>query len=431
MLSSAYNLLKTRTAIHTYTLFLGSLASKGIAFAVIFLLAHLLSPEAYETFAIAMTVMWLVFEFTELGMNNTVVRHAAQQVAAGEPARAAGIFRLAATVKIALWIVLFAGIWLASGEILETFMEGRGDRLLLMLAVVAGMGLGGIILLNGMFYSHKQFFKDPLLSITQNLLKLAGILALVAAGRLLPGWILSVYALAAWAAVVLGLILLPRDSRRWGRLHPEDISRTLRFGGFFAGIMILTSFENRLGIFLLKYLHASGGEVSNFFLAQQINTAFILLLGAYTNVMFAKVSGTGAWKEVVRLQKKSLLPLGIVVVGIAVAIAGAGLLVTLLLPARYAGAVPAVRWLFLSSILAAAGTPAIMAILYVRKLAVILASHVTVVVIMTGLSFLWIPRWGACGLAAAFTTAFAVYHAINAVYLLRLLRNKSPSRNQA
>ncbi|MHC4779828.1 MAG: oligosaccharide flippase family protein, partial [Planctomycetota bacterium] len=107
MFGTFRDLLKTRTARHTFTLFIGSLASKSIAFGLLFWLARLLDRHEYDLFAVAWTIMLIVYEFTELGMNVTLVRHAAARLGGGEPDRAAGLFRLAASLKAALFVVVF------------------------------------------------------------------------------------------------------------------------------------------------------------------------------------------------------------------------------------------------------------------------------------------------------------------------------------
>ncbi|MHC5081818.1 MAG: lipopolysaccharide biosynthesis protein, partial [Planctomycetota bacterium] len=164
MLARIMDLFRTRTARHTFTLFFGSAASKGIAFLISFGLAHFLDRGEYGLFSIALTIMWVVFELTELGMKDSLVRHAAEHVEVGRQDRAAGLFRFAAAVKITLWILVLGLGWVLSGTIAQAFMRGPEDRWQVFIAIVGGIGLGGIILLNGVYYSHKQFYKDVVLS---------------------------------------------------------------------------------------------------------------------------------------------------------------------------------------------------------------------------------------------------------------------------
>ncbi|MHC4601465.1 MAG: lipopolysaccharide biosynthesis protein, partial [Planctomycetota bacterium] len=418
MIEQIVDLIKTRTARHTFTLFIGNAASKGLALFILFALAHFLDRQDYELIGMAMTIVWLVYEFTELGMNRSLVRHAAEHVEANRFDRAAGLFRFTATVKIVLWAGVFLAGWLASPTIAEYFLGGRGETGIVLLALAGGVGLGGIVFLDGIFYSHKQFYKQVLVSVSQNLLKLAAILFLAVLAKLSLDRVMAVYALAPWGAIALGVFLIPKSARRWGRMKRSDLTAVSRFGLLFAAIVVLASLENRLGIFLLKRLAPCPGEVADFFLAQQLSMIFMFFLWAYSNVMISKISSVGEWREVVRIQKKSLLPLGVLAGGVGLLIVGAGILVHVLLPARYAGTVPAARWLFLSVIFSILGTPATMAILYVKRLRVFLFGHLAAVSLMIVLCFLWIPVWGSSGLAAAFTLARGLYYLVNTLYFL-------------
>ena len=96
MFGPILDLIKTRTARHTFLLFFGTVASKGVGFLILFFLAHLMSREDYATFGMVMTIMWFVYEFSELGMNTTLVRAATEHIEAGRNERGAGLFRLMA-----------------------------------------------------------------------------------------------------------------------------------------------------------------------------------------------------------------------------------------------------------------------------------------------------------------------------------------------
>ncbi|MHC4597620.1 MAG: oligosaccharide flippase family protein [Planctomycetota bacterium] len=422
MIERSLDLIRTRTAKYTFTLFFGSLTAKGIALAILFALAHLLDRRNYELFAMALTIMWVVFEFTELGLNRSMVRQAAEDVEKGRVDRAAGLFRFVALFKIVLWVVVFLTCWLTSGPIVRAFMEGGGERRHVLLAVAAGIGLGGIVLLNGIFHSYKHFTKDVVLSVTQNVFKLAGVLLLAAMAKLGLDGAITVYAMAPWGAVLVGIFLVPRGIRRWGRFDRKDFAALTRFGGAFALIIFLRSLEYRLGIFLLKSLYPGEGEVADFFLAQQLNMGFLFLLGAYSTVMFSKISSMGGWREVIQVQKKSVLPLGLFALGVGLCIVAAGAFIPLLLPLQYAQTVPSARWLFLSLIFNIFGTPASMILFHAKRLWVIFATNLVAVCLLTLLAFGWIPRFGAPGLAAAQCVALAFLNLCTVVYALWIVR---------
>ncbi|GEM_PF-1970420 len=421
MLGRIADLIGTKTAKHTFTLFFGSVLSKGIAFLVLFGLAHLLDRQAYEVFGLVLTLMWLTYEFTELGMNNSVVRHAANHAEAGRHDLAAGLFRLAGTVKVLLWLVVFAAGWLASGALAEAYLGGPGRKIYVILALIGGMGLGSVVFLNGIFYSYKRFARDVFVSLAQNVLKLSAVGLLAVLGRMTLDGAVVLYGLVPWGAFALGMWLVPRRARRWGRIDRADLSSIARFGAVYAVIVLMASLENRLGIFLLKTLSPHPGAVADYIPAQQLMMVFIFLLSAYVNVMFSKVSSVRDWGEVLRAQKKSILPLGVFAAGVLVVGAGMGVVVDLFLPAKYAGTVPAARWLYLSVIFSILGTPAVMGILYAKRLRVVLAGHGIALPLMTALCFLWIPRWGASGLGAAYAVAHGVYNLLLSVYFLLVL----------
>jgi O-antigen/teichoic acid export membrane protein len=422
MIERILDLVRTRTAKYTFTLFFGSLAAKSIALAILFAVAHLLDRRDYELFAMALTIMWVVFEFTELGLNRSMVRQAAEDVEKGRVDRAAGLFRVTALFKTVLWIGVFFAGWLASGTIVSVFLEGGGESRHVLLALAAGIGLGGIVLLNGIFHSYRHFYKDVVLSVTQNLFKLTAVLLLAAFSKFGLDGAVAVYAVAPWGAVLIGLFLVPREIRRWGRFDRKDLQALTRFGGVFALIILLRSLEYRLGVFLLKSLYAGEGEVADYFLAQQLNMGFLFLLGAYSTVMFSKISSMSGWREVMQVQKKSLAPLLLFALGVGAAIAAAGVFIPLLLPAQYAQTVPAARWLFLSLIFNIFGTPASMILFHAKRLWVIFGVNLVAVSLLTGLAFAWIPGHGAPGLAAAQAAGLALLNVCTILYALWIVR---------
>jgi len=423
MLDRIADLLRTRTARATFTLFFGSVASRGIALVLLVGLMHVLSREEYDRFGLFMTIMWTVYELTELGMNNSLVRHAAAHVDAGRLDRAAGILRWVASAKAVLWTAAALTGFFAARPLARWFLEDPASEDLVRLAFLGGVGLGVIVLLDGIFYCFKQFTKDVILSLLQNVAKLAAVLGLVfALGASLQG-IAVAYVGAAWGAALLGILLVPRAILRRGAVAPGDLASIARFGGWFALIALASSVEARLGIYLLKVIPGAGeGAVADFFGAQNLSMAFVFLMTSYSNVMFSKVSSVSDLAEVVRVQRKSALPLAAVAALLGLLIAGAGVFVPWIFPPEFAAAVPAVRWLFLSVILCLAGLPFQMAILHAKRASVLLAGHVVALPVLVLLCLAWIPRHGAAGLAAAQAAAMGLNQAVVVVCAVLTLR---------
>jgi O-antigen/teichoic acid export membrane protein len=423
------DLLRTRTARHTFTLFFGSLASRGIALALLVGLMHVLSREDYDRFGLFMTIMWTVYDLTELGMNNSLVRHAAEHVAAGRLDRAAGFLRWVAGAKALLWAAALVAGFLAARPLAAGLLGDPGHGPLVLLAFAGGVGLGVIVLFNGIFYCFKQFYKDVILSLLQNLSKLAAVAAVILLlGASLQG-VAVAYVGAAWAAGLAGLLLVPRAILRRGAAAPGDLASIARFGGWFALIALASSAEARLGVYLLKILPGAGEHaVADFFGAQNLSMAFVFLVTAYFNVMFSKVSSLSDWSEVVRVQRKSALPLAALAGLLALAIAGAGVFVPWIFPAKYAAAVPAVRWLFLSVIFSVAGLPFLMAIVHAKRAGALLAGHLAALPALAVLCWLWVPRHGAAGLAAAQAAATGLNQAVIVLYALFAMPSRARER---
>ncbi|MHC5080324.1 MAG: lipopolysaccharide biosynthesis protein, partial [Planctomycetota bacterium] len=177
-------------------------------------------------------------------------------------------------------------------------------------------------------------------------------------------------------------------------------------------------------------LSDSTTEVADFFPAQLLYTIFIFLLAAYRNVMFSKISSVSEWKEVIRVQKKSLLPLGILIVAIGIATAGAGLFIPLIVPAAYAGTAPSAVWLFLSLIFSVIGLPAGLLLMYVKRLWAATAANLLSIPILVLFSILWVPRWGAPGAAAAHCVAIGFTNLGYVIALLLMIRKGDPRRSK-
>jgi O-antigen/teichoic acid export membrane protein len=205
-------------------------------------------------------------------------------------------------------------------------------------------------------------------------------------------------------------------------LDRSDLRSIYRFGVAYAIVAVLASLQNRVGVFLLKKLTAVPGEVADYTLAFHLTAVFLFLLGAYYNVMFSKISSIREWKEVLRVQVKSILPLSLLAAAAGILILSAGFIIPMILPPKYSGTVPAARWLLLSVVFIAMGMPAGMVLLHAKRLAVVAASYAVGLGAMVAMAHSWVPRWGAPGMAAANCCMIALVNVSLVAYTLLSIR---------
>jgi O-antigen/teichoic acid export membrane protein len=226
------------------------------------------------------------------------------------------------------------------------------------------------------------------------------------------------FAVASVLILVVSLVLAPREPLR-GRLPVREL---LSFQLFTMVFNLLVTLIARLDLQILQRFATDRAQSGDYRSAQALATIPYQAVFAITFVLFPLVSGAGAQDPArVRTYTGESTRYSLIIAAlIAMCFAGAPeAAVTLLYPAEYASAGPALRVLVLgylafsvfyimTAVLTAAGRPRAS-----------LALVGVVVALQAGLGFLLVPVYGAVGIAAATAIAMAAGLVLAHVTLVR------------
>lgn len=206
--------------------FASTAASKLSTLAIGIVLARLLGPEAFGTFAVATVALLAVLSFNELGVSLAIVRWP------GDPDE---IAPTVATISVLSSVLVFIGCYLGA----PAFAAAMGDpsatpvvRLLGLSVVVSGLAATPVAMLQRTFRQDRKMIVDQLSSWTS---------ALVSVGCALTGMGAMSLAVGQLVGSALGAALfiwfVPR-ALRFG-FNPAKARALLRFGLPLAGSSIV------------------------------------------------------------------------------------------------------------------------------------------------------------------------------------------------
>jgi len=371
----------------------------GLGFACNIITANGLGPRAYGVLAIAMAVMLVLQEICGSGLDIAMVRLAAQY-SHTDPGRSQLISRAALQLKLGISVVVVVVLWLGAVPLArEIFRDPELAKPLRWAAVgVFGGSLYGWVLAR--FQTEERFGHYALFRSLSSGFKLAGLGAL---------WYLSFFDLDSVLALSIGVsfitygvgvLFLPRSrSTRSSRDESKARVDVMRFGRWIVASHLLFAIYSRIDLFMIGRLLTSEDAA---FYSVAWNFTFPIDLCTYSVILalLPRVARLRTRAEYVAESRKIFLLCS----GIAVALLPLFFLaeptMRVLFPS-YGPSAAIFRVLFLGPLLTVLVHPLYL-ILYARRRVAILSAVDLVLVITCALGcYILIPRYGTLGAAWA------------------------------
>lgn len=224
----------------------------------------------------------------------------------------------------------------------------------------------------------------------------------------------TVNQLATAAMQIIASVWLLRQLQRIATAppRPQDEAGMVTYGRHQTAIGSITLVQSQADTFLIGTFFPLT-TVADFAVASVVGTQLRNLWSIYANVRYPQLVRTAQGPRRVRfLREGAVIVLGFLGLGIAVYVA-ARILIPLLLPASYIGAIPYVAWVIATIV---AGTPGGIAEMYFRteqdqRSQYEMRTFGAVVNVALPLLTLWLTTWGAPGVMAGRVVANVLFSA--------------------
>jgi O-antigen/teichoic acid export membrane protein len=280
--------LRSRTARDSLTNVAGTAASVLLSFGVLLIATNVLGPSGFGQFAVALAVLMMASELSDLGVNAGLIRHASVHLGRGDAEAARTVLSVALRAKIGT----AAAGGLAVAALAAPLADLLGRPAATPLLRIAALGLAGAVLLgyaSAVLQAQQRFRRNAALQAIHWGLRLAGAAGLALSGGLSPTSLLWVHAVSPWLAFAIGLAMIPRGEvslRRWDRRRARELFAFSRWMGLWAVFWILLT---RVDLLIVGAL-ASDDQVGYYGTSQRVIALVTLVVNAYVMTLAPKLS---------------------------------------------------------------------------------------------------------------------------------------------
>ncbi len=229
------------------TVFGGNVGATLLGFVTNIWAMHALGPEQYGVLSVALVVLYVVWQFTGKGLDQTAV---CLGRAAGDAQVHAQVFGTACGLKLASCaLLLVLGLGLA-GPLTRVLVSGSASAVPVMLAFVGATGASLWGFVSAALQSESRFGPYALVQVTSGAVKLAGMACAAAVGALGVNSLMLATAAGFFGAAALGVWLGPRYAWR-PRWDTATVPAMLRFARWTVLSSVFYLLYSRLDVLLL------------------------------------------------------------------------------------------------------------------------------------------------------------------------------------
>ncbi len=412
-------LIAGRTARNTLLVTGGNLAGQAIGFVANLWLMRRLGPESYGRFGVAVAMMMLASQLSDIGITTGFVRYMALYHR-DAPAKASRLLRLTFLLKLGVGVAVLAGGWALSGVMAGRFLHAPELAPLLRIAFVGSLGATLFGFFQAVFQAGERFGPYVRSNVSNNVLKVGLVIGAGWGGWLQPLSAIGIFALVPFLGAVGALASLRKEERRDIFTGPWDSELAHVLIGFskwitFSTVCVLVF--NNIDTFLLQRL-SSAREVGLYTSAWQLASIFPVVTGALTTAITPKVSGYRTAEEMDRHMQKVKSVTGVAIVGFLVLSGLSNMIIKILLGQQYIAAISIFNILLFSFMISLIMAPVSVLFFTMDKPQVLSWLNLIQLVMIVILDLALIPKFG--GIGAAISALIIRFFAIP--YMLILLK---------
>ncbi len=402
-------LLFSQTSKDSSYLLLGNMLSTVINFILTLILTRQLTPAEFGLFITGLTVILLVTDFFELGINTALLQYLPKSSQQGKYFISSSFIVKAVTALLVGGIVfIFSDFWA------RVIFENKEIEPLLRISSLGIILLMFIFWIQAVLQSKKRFLLSSVVNTLINVLRLFGFVILLILGtfNLQTSFIISHVLLLL--IVGFGMLLIGKDIR-YKFISREYIIKTLRFGlPVGAGFALAAVYTKLDQLFILRW---SGAEEAGLYgLANRLVLPVSLVATSLMSAATPRFSELDNSAYVKYFKKVLLIMTGIsslTFIGIIIA----PILVPMIFGDEFQRAVPSLQILAFGMILFALGSPFQTAVIYrySGNRYYFITSGISFALLFL-LLYLFVPQFGSIGAAISVTTVYIVQIVLNVLF---------------
>lgn len=377
------------------------LFAQAAGFLTAVLVARALGPESFGIYSLALISATLLAQLPGPGADMSAVRVSARY-RAHDPERAREVLLVAALAEASVSLtVALVGLALA-GPLAAAFLDHPQGATALRCAVLSAGAIGMTEYMLATLQAGERFGRMLFVSLATATLKLLPVALLWAAGTLTLPIALALFVAAAYAGLLLSMLMswhMWAGAIRHGR---ETLRELLAFSRWLIGAMLLGALTSNLDVLALTYL-AGAAPAGLYSAGRTLTLPLAFAGGALGAVLLPRLSALADRARAGRMVRQiTLVAAGAAAVVVIVLAGAAPLLLRLVYGAQYAGAVPIFQILALAYGVQVITWPAL-TMLLVRDRPDLIAGLSLAALCATALGYaLVVPALGASGAAWVF-----------------------------
>lgn len=290
-ISTLFSFLKNKFSVRRERreylyVFVANLISKLLSLLLIVLLTKNFSVAEFGEFELLMSLLLLSVDFVDFGSTVTVVDYIGKK-----PFEANRVFNSLLIFKLFLISLLLTICLVASDEI-SILLFDVSDYSYLIKILPLGVFLNSILNLTLAYFQGLQNFGAfSSLQVAVSLLKLMVVWFLIAAYQKLL--LVDVYFVLISAPILAFIWLLYNNKYKLKEfvINVEIISEVLKGGIWIYIASLFVLFTMRADLFMIKWLGSSVEDVGLFAFALKINGIFILIINSVATIILPKLNG--------------------------------------------------------------------------------------------------------------------------------------------
>lgn len=398
------------TAKDTYILFVGNALSAFLGFLFTLIVARAFSVADFGVFSAALNLVIILSSLADIGISSGSVNFVSEHLAKGEHEKANEYIKASFIIRLVIVLLISLAVASFAPFVSTTLLATRDPKIAVWAAVVP------IFLFPDLFFpfilqAKKKFLHS---TIIDNAFYLARFLFALAF-YLIGGLTVSIAFWAFGAGFLIESVLITfylKSDFLKSRPGKSEYKNLLGFSGWIAVNRVVSSVSGRLDV---QMLAAMAGAVATglYSIPSRLASFIIVLSSSFSSVLAPRMAGFGDKTKEKSYIIKSSLALLPITAGIIVWIIIAKPFMLLLFGEKYLPSVPVFQALAAAQIPFLFTVPAVTAIIYSMKKTVFIGAYSFIQILMIfGLNYIFIPRFGPIGP----TITFGISNTLLAIY---------------
>lgn len=324
-------------------LYFSSIFGSIVGFIGSLLVARTLGPAQFGIVTAYNSIILTAAGLTEFGLSTGLIRYATPLLKENKSSEARQYFKFIFWAEIASGILVLLVGFAISG-LIRRWLGGNLPETLVYVAIVAASISSASAYIGAALNAHKMFWRNAMVLIIVNSIKLTSVLLLAFAHLLSLHAVIGLYFGLTIVLAIIGMFVTPKDylGRNRGADYRTVTRNIFHFSGWLTLTYLLSSVSGRLDFFYLYHIkgpHAAGVYSA----ALQFSIAFSLLIGTLSTVVTPYVSERVDYKDKIAFLRKAIPLAGLCGLAVMASMFILPYVILLLFGAKYAAAIPPLR----------------------------------------------------------------------------------------